>query len=68
MSKRATGETPVMGADETIVKARGKANIVGGMPDAKSGRLLGIDMPVDHDSDGFANWLKGMWSAWEWKP
>ena len=29
MSKRAAGRTPVMGADETIVKVMGKAKFVG---------------------------------------
>ena len=32
-----------MGADETIVKARDKANLVGFVADAESGELLGID-------------------------
>ena len=43
MSKRATGSAPVMGADETIVKVRGKAKLVGFVAAAESGRLLGID-------------------------
>ena len=60
MSKRGmNGDTPVMGADETIVKARGKAKLVGFVADAENGRLLGIDMPVERDGDGFADWLKG---------
>lgn len=29
MNERATGRTPVIGADETIVKVRGKAILVG---------------------------------------
>ena len=48
-----------MGADETIVKVRGKAKLVGTAADDLSGRLLGIDIPVERDSDGFAKWLKG---------
>lgn len=59
MSKCATGGTPVMGADETIVKARGKAKLVGFVADAESGELLGIDMLVERDSERFADWLKG---------
>ena len=47
------------GADETIVKVRGKANLVGFVADAESGELLEIDMLVERDMDGFANWLKG---------
>ena len=53
------GGAPVIGADETIVKARGKAKLVGFVADAKSGEPLGIDMPVERDGDGFADWLKG---------
>ena len=59
MSKRATGRTPVIGANEAIAKARGKVKLVGFMADAASGRLLGIDMLVEWDSYGFANRLKG---------
>ena len=46
-------------ADETIVKVSGKAKLVGFVADAESGKLVGIDMLVEHDSDGFADWLKG---------
>ena len=60
MSKRTMrGNATVMGVDETIVKVRGKAKIVGSVADAESGELLGIDILVDIDSDGFADWLKG---------
>lgn len=41
-----------MGADETIVKARGKAKLVGFVADAESGELPGIDMLVERDSEG----------------
>ena len=58
MSERAASGTPVIGADETIVKVRGKAKLVGFVADAESGELLGIDMLIERDSDGFANWLK----------
>ena len=60
MSRRTmSGNAPVIGADETIVKARGKAKLVGFVADAGSGEPLGIDMPAERDSDGFADWLKG---------
>ena len=55
----ASGSVPAIGADETIVKVRGKAKLVGFVADVESGRLLGIDMPVERDSEGFADWLKG---------
>ena len=41
------------------MKVRGKANLIGLVADADSGRLLGIDMPVERDGEGFADWLKG---------
>lgn len=60
MSERAlSGNASVIGTDETIVKVRGKAKLVGFVADAESGRLLGIDMPVERDSEGFADRLKG---------
>ena len=47
MSKRTMGDSaPVIGADQTIVKARGKAKLVGFVADVASVRLLGIDMLV----------------------
>ena len=59
MSERVAGGTPVIGADETIVKVLGKAKLVGFVADAESGGLLCIDMLVECDSEGFADWLKG---------
>ena len=52
MSERATCKAPVIGVDETIVKARGKAKLVGFVADAASGDLLVIDMPVKRARDG----------------
>ena len=54
-----SGKAPVMGTDETIVKMRGKAKLVGFVADAESGELPGIDMLIERDSDGFTDWLKG---------
>ena len=48
----------VMSADETIVKVRGKAKLVGFVADAASRRLLGTDILVKRGSGGFTNWLK----------
>ena len=39
-----SGRTLVIGADETIVKVRGKAMLAGFMADAERGELLGIDI------------------------
>ncbi len=49
----------LMGADETVVKVRGKQTVVGFVTDAESGRLLGVDVLVKRDSDGFVEWLSG---------
>ena len=59
MSKRAMCRTPVMGADETIVKVRCKAKLARFVADTASGELLGTDMPGERDSDGVSDWLKG---------
>ena len=41
------------------MKVRGKANLAGFVAGTESGYLLGIDMLVERDSTGFAEWLKG---------
>ena len=33
--------------------------VVGFVTDAKSGRLVGMDVLVQRDSDGFVKWLEG---------
>ena len=48
----------VMGADETMVRLRGKKTVVGFVADAKSGQLVGMDVLVDRDSEGFVRWLQ----------
>ncbi len=48
----------MMGADETVVKVKGKKTVVGFVTDAQSGRLLGMDVLVDRDSEGFVKWLE----------
>ena len=55
---RAQGAVKVMGADETVVKVKGKKTVVGFVTDAQSGRLLGMDVLVDRDSEGFVKWLE----------
>ena len=42
-----SGKAPMMGADETIVKAKGKAKLVGFVAATESGELLSIDMLVE---------------------
>ena len=48
-----------MGADETVLKVRGRRMVVGFVTDAESGRLVGVDVLVQRDSDGFVEWLSG---------
>ena len=56
---RARGSAALMGADETVVKVNGGKVVVGFVTDAESGKLLGMDVLADRDSEGFGNWLKG---------
>ena len=54
----ARGHVRVVGADETVVRLRGKKTVVGFVTDAKSGQLVGMDVLVDRDSEGFVRWLQ----------
>ena len=48
-----------MGADETVLKVRGRRMVVGFVTNAESGQLVGMDVLVHRDSDGFVEWLSG---------
>ena len=52
------GRVRLMGADETVLKVRGRQMVVGFVTDAESGRLVGMDVLVQRDSDGFVKWLQ----------
>ncbi len=56
---RMRGRVSVMGADETVIKVRGNRAVVGFVADARTGRLVGIDILLERDSAGFVRWLKG---------
>ena len=56
---RARGHVKVMGADETVLKVKGKRTVVGFVTDAATGQLLGMDVLVERDSEGFIKWLEG---------
>ena len=56
---RARGQVKVVGADETVVKIRGHKTVVGFVTDAATGQLLGMDVLMNRDSDGFMDWLSG---------
>ena len=52
------GRVRLMGADETVVKVKGKQTVVGFVTDAQSGQLVGMDVLVDRSSDDFVGWLQ----------
>ena len=56
---RDRGRVRLMGADETVLKVRGRQIVVGFVTDAESRRLVGMDVLVQRDSDGFVKWLEG---------
>ena len=56
---RAHGRVRVIGADETMVKVKGEKVVVGFVTDAASGQIVGMDVLVERDSDGFTEWLSG---------
>ena len=53
----AGGRVRVTGADETAVRVKGVKKIVGVVADAETGQVLGLDVLVERDSDGFMEWL-----------
>ncbi len=56
---RDRGRVRLMGADETVLKVRGRRMVVGFVTDAESGQLVGMDVLMHRDSDGFVKWLSG---------
>ena len=45
--------------NETVLKVKGKRTVVGFVTDAATGQLLGMDVLVERDSEGFIKWLEG---------
>ena len=45
------------GADETAVRVKGVKKVVGVVADAETGQVLGLDVLVERDADGFMEWL-----------
>jgi transposase-like protein len=56
--QRLGGSVRVLGADETIVRIRGKAQLVGFVVDSATGTTLGVDILWDQDSAAFQRWLE----------
>lgn len=54
----AAGPVRVLGADETGVRVRGHAHLVGVVVDGESGKTVGMDLLVQQDSSAFRRWLQ----------
>jgi transposase-like protein len=48
----------VLGADETVVRVRGRPLLLGFATDAETGRTVGVDILVEQDSQAFLRWLR----------
>ena len=56
---RPRGRMRRMGADETVVREKGKQRVIGLVCDPDSGEVVGMDVLVERDAAGFAKWLGG---------
>lgn len=54
---RTRGRVRVIGADETVLKLRGEKTVVGVVTDAATGQIVGMDVLVERDTEGFVDWL-----------
>jgi transposase-like protein len=52
------GRVRVLGADETGIGVRGRAQLVGFVVDGESGKTVGVDVLVEQDSVAFRRWLE----------
>lgn len=52
------GAVRVLGADETVVRVRGRPLLLGFVTDAETGRTVGVDILVEQDSQAFLRWLR----------
>ena len=48
----------VLGADETVVRVRGRPVLLGFVVDASTGATVGVDILLGQDSRGFLGWLR----------
>lgn len=55
---RRSGTVPVLGADETYVRVRGRTVCLGVVTDAQTGDTLGVDILVTQDAVAFLRWLQ----------
>ena len=52
------GCVEIVGADETVVKVKGKKMVLGFVTNPETGELLGVDLLMEQDSQSFLNWLR----------
>ena len=52
----ARGQVRVIGEDETVVRVNGEKTVAGVVTGAETGQVLGLDLLVERDSDGFDSW------------
>ncbi len=52
------GRVRVLGADETVVRVRGQATLLGFVVDGESGQTVGVDVLVAQDTPAFRRWLQ----------
>ena len=52
----ARGQVRVIGEDETVVRVKGEKTVAGVVTGAETGQVLGLDLLVERDSDGFDSW------------
>ena len=57
-SARPRGHAVPTGADETSVRAKGEKAVAGVSADAATGEVLGLDVLIKRESDGFKDWLR----------
>ena len=55
--KAGASRVRVLGADETGMRVRGQAQLVGFVVDQESGKTVGVDLLVERDSAAFHRWL-----------
>lgn len=55
---RRWGKVEVIGADETVMKVKGKKVVLGFVVEAKRGETLGIEVLVEQDALAFVDWLR----------
>jgi transposase-like protein len=56
--RKVAGRVRVLGADETVMRIRGCATLLGFVTDAQTGKTVGVDLLLAADSRAFLRWLQ----------